>query len=567
MTRARFLRHEALWPCLGLLVAILTVYARSLGNAPVWDDALLVVENPNLRTLGGLRNLLTTDLWTSSGLAEPSSYYRPFTMLTYWITTIAGGSVAALRLGNVVLHAVNAVLLALLARRAANVGWVAAGLVALVWALAPVCSEPVLWIAGRFDLPVVTFALLALLASRMQGRLGLPLTLSSVAAGLLSKESFFGWIPLIVLDDLLVRRTAPGRSWVKYAALGGLVAAYLLLRRLLGIPSLVVVTQAGGLAIAESLLLLTATFLRLLIWPTALDPYRPYAALSRPGLVLAAVLLAVFFAVAAAALLRFRDSARARVALFGLAWFVLATVPGAVAGIHLDLIGDRYAYLPLVGLFLTLTALAGAMQARLLARPSRTPARALGIALLALSTCEGWLTVRRAADWRDDTALAESSLRSSPGNPYALYMLGKMAAERGDLEQADTLLSRAMAGNARSWRTWNAVCFVRIRQNRLGDAAQACTQGLSIHPGNPRGWVNLAVILVRAGRWREASAASEQALALKPVYAEARYLAAVSAANLGEMDRAREHLARGIAADPRHAGLRDLERQLREPRP
>jgi tetratricopeptide (TPR) repeat protein len=557
MTRARFLGNKPLVVCLALFGAIVAVYARSLANAPVWDDPLLVTDNPNLRTFGGLFRLLTTDLWTSSGLAEPSSYYRPVTTFTYWITVMFGGGTAALRFGNIVLHAANAMLLALFAHRATRIGWPGAGLVALLWALAPVCSEPVLWIAGRFDLSVATFALLTLLASRMQTKSGLALTLSAIAAGLLSKESFIGWIPLVVIDDLLVRRIELRRSWAKFAAIGGVVAGYLALRALIGIPSMDVITHTGVVAIAQSLLFLIATFVRQLVWPDALDPYRPYAPLATTNALLVAAIAAIAIAAAVAALVRHRDSARARVALMGVAWFFCSAVPSATAGPNLDMVGDRYAYMPLIGLFVSLAALAA----------TAVPIRALGIAALGLSLAEGWTSLRHTADWRDDVSLAESSLRSTPNNPYSLYVLGSYAVMREDLERADTLLARSLAGNPDSWRTWNAVCFLRLHQKRLAEGERACEEAVTRHPKNPRTWVNLASIYMQAGQWRSAWTAAERALNIKPRYAEAHYVAAVSAANLGEIQKAMDHLASGLAADPNHARLRDLQRQFKEQLP
>jgi Tfp pilus assembly protein PilF len=135
---------------------------------------------------------------------------------------------------------------------------------------------------------------------------------------------------------------------------------------------------------------------------------------------------------------------------------------------------------------------------------------------------------------------------------------------RGDLERADTLLAHSLAGNPNAWRTWNAICFLRLHQNRLGDGERACEKAIARHPKNPRTWVNLASIYMQAGRWRAAATASAQALNLKPGYAEAHYVAAISAANLGEVATAREHIASGLTADPQHARLRDLERQIEE---
>jgi hypothetical protein len=568
MIRARLTRHAALVVGLGLLAAVLATYAASLGNAPVWDDRPLVVDNPFLGSLAGLGRLWTTDLWTASAQGEPSSYYRPFTMFTFWVNVALGGrSAASLRLGNVLIHAANAMLLASFARKALGIGWRAAGLVALLFAVAPVCSEPVLWISGRFDLLVVTFALLALLAARKEGRGGLALGLAAVAGGLLCKESFIGWLPLLFFDDVFVRRVRGRQLVAKYVAITAIAAAYLVLRKIIGIPSLETVTNTGVRALAESFAFLVATFLRELVWPTTLDPFRPYIVPSAATLLVTVALVAGLVGAPLARFRRDRENATTRFVLFGVTWFLFATVPSAVVGPTLAMIGDRYAYLPLVGLFLASMPLAGELEARD-AQLGWRAASALGSAL---AVAWAIATGVHARDWRDDASLAASSLASDPENPYALYWLGTDAAQHGELAKADDLLTRSIARNPGSWRTWNAVCYLRLQESRLAEAERACKQTIGLNERNPRGWLNLASVYVRSDRWSDALASADRALALKPGFAEAHYLAGVSAANLGSFPLAKAHVDAGLRSAPSHPRLLalqgELARHLREPPP
>jgi Flp pilus assembly protein TadD len=558
MPRARLTRNRALLLCAGLLAAVLAAYAASLGNAPVWDDRPLVVDNPYLGSLAGLGRLWTTDLWSASGQGEPSSYYRPFTMLTFWLNVAVGGrSAASLRLGNILIHAANALLLARFARKATGIEWRPAVLVALLFAVAPVCSEPVLWISGRFDLLVVTFALLALLAARREGRVGLALTLASVGGGLLCKESFVGWLPLLLLDDVFVRRVRGRGLLVKYLGVAAIAGAYLALRAVIGIPSLTAVTNTGVRALAESFFFLVATFLRELAWPTTLDPFRPYTAISLFGLVVTVAVLACLVAAPVVIVQRERRSVKARFAVFGVAWFVLATVPSAIVGPTLAMIGDRYAYLPLVGLFLAAATAVGALEAR-----SARAWRDVSALASMLALAWGISTGLHAREWRDDRSLAESSLASDPENPYALYWLGSDAAQHEQLDKADDLLKRSLARNPGAWRTWNAVCYLRLHQNRVVEAERACHEAIERNAQSPRAWLNLASVYVRASRWQDALASADRALALKPAYAEAHYLAGVSAANLGQYALASSHVEAGLHTEPSHPRLLTLRADL-----
>jgi tetratricopeptide (TPR) repeat protein len=576
-------RHRTFepWSYVAVFVSAALIYAPSLRNGPVWDDLPLVINNTNLQGLQGLGQLFVNDLWSASAQGEPSSFYRPMAMVSFWLNGLLGGhSVASFRLGNIALHALNAVLLAAVLRQRRLMGPLAAAVIAFGWAVVPINSEPVLWISGRFDLLVASFALAALLGGGVarqafgsqQRSWALPATLLAVCAGILSKESFMAWLPVLAIDDFLFGSSlAKGPAAdeppalrrhlaAKYGGIFALVVAYFLTRRQLGLPTAAVALDTGLGSVVESFFFLIATFARVLVWPTNLDPFRPYAPLSAGALALTLSLFAV--ATLLVLLWAWRSKSRsARFAVLGWAWFVLSTVPSALVGPNLDMIGDRYAYLPVVGLFCSLGAL--------VARPA-APTRAQGfrsfaasLAVVALLGAQIWLNITHFPSWRDDEALARASLTSSPGNPYALYSLGRMAATRKDFGTADALLSESIKRDDRSWRTWNAICYVRMHQNRLDEAEAACRASLERHARNPRGWVNLASVGIRRRDWQAAAAAANQAVALKPSYAEGRYIAAVAAANLGKFDEAEQHLARGLESEPDHTRLRAFEQQLR----
>jgi tetratricopeptide (TPR) repeat protein len=231
------------------------------------------------------------------------------------------------------------------------------------------------------------------------------------------------------------------------------------------------------------------------------------------------------------------------------------------------MVGDRYSYLPMMGLFLVPIAIAGMLEER----DERAWLVAAGIGSEMVAIAWSVSTSVHGRAWRDDRSLAESSLESDPENPYALFWLGSDAAQHGQLERADDLLARSIAHNAGSWRTWDAVCYLRLHQNRLAEAERACDESIELLPANPRAWLNLASVYVRGERWADALAAADRALALKPTFAEAHYLAGVSAANLGLYPVAEGHVRDGLRADPSHRRLlsfqADLERHQREHAP
>lgn len=156
-----------------------------------------------------------------SGVGPPSNQYRPLTMATFAVNTMVNGAdAAAWRAVNILLHAANAALVALLcwqlagpATRWARAAAAAAG-VAFAW-FAP-SVEAVAWIAARFDGMALFWTLVAacsfIASEHWRDRFGI-LSLVATVLAFTSKESAAIGPVLIValawtrrpLDEGLVR--------------------------------------------------------------------------------------------------------------------------------------------------------------------------------------------------------------------------------------------------------------------------------------------------------------------------------------------------------------------------
>jgi protein O-mannosyl-transferase len=144
-----------------LLLLTIAAYLPALSAGFIWDDDLIVADNPTLRSLGGLR-----DIWLgilNGGHAYPLTQYYPLTFTSFWLEQHAWGVRTAVpyHLTNILLHATAAVVLWRLLRRLAVPGaWLAAGL----FALHPVHVESVAWVSERKNTLSCMLSLLSLLA-------------------------------------------------------------------------------------------------------------------------------------------------------------------------------------------------------------------------------------------------------------------------------------------------------------------------------------------------------------------------------------------------------------------
>jgi protein O-mannosyl-transferase len=148
-----------------LLPALLAVLVTlpALHGEMVWDDPMLIVHDPFVRSLANLPAAFLRTFWASQPATGMTfDYYRPLTTISYMLTyAVAGTNSLAYHVGNTLVYALTAGLLALVVAEVgagASVG-LAAGLVFAAW---PTHAESADFISGRTDLLAGLFMLLAL---------------------------------------------------------------------------------------------------------------------------------------------------------------------------------------------------------------------------------------------------------------------------------------------------------------------------------------------------------------------------------------------------------------------
>ena len=543
---------------------VATTYAGVLHNQPVWDDALLTNGNESLTSCRGCVQIFTHHMGAASAQGDAGTYYRPITMLTFALNrAIGGNSAASYHAGNVLLHIVAVfVVLALfvwMTRRSAGPGPMAA---ALTFALLPLHVEAVAWTSGRFDLLSSVFAAGAFLCHVRSGRWTKLGTVVLFALALLSKESAICLPLLLAAHDLLFERGILRSRSPTYAALAFVVIGYFALRRAVGLEGLASIAALGAGRVVEAYVFALVTYLPRTVWPFGLDAFHAY---QPPSVAVCVAVLSGVIVVTgtlAAVCMRGRQL-WSRTALLGWLWLLVAIAPVAVAAPKLEMVGDRYAYLPSMGLALSFAAVGDEVYVRVgRLRARRTALAALTVLLAAIWGGYGLRSADRVRDWRDEATLFAASIRADPENHVAHRGLAAIASRDGNMTEAEQHVRRSIELAPDSWRAWSILCYVLLNRNELGEAEAACRRSIQGFDREPRAWVNLASVYVRQRRWADSVRACDEALALNREYAEAYYLRAVSFANLRSFRRARLDLRQALAIEPQHVGARDLLRQL-----
>lgn len=185
------------------------VYAPSLANGFVSDDILQVVANPLIADWRRIPEMFTRSVWAFRG-ATQDNYYRPMHFLVYSaVYHLFGLTPWAYHLLMLLVHAATTLLVYLLARRLLS-GWQGAVMAGALFAVHPIHSEAVLWIASVPDAVMTLLVLAALYAFTILD--GCPNMRATAAiavlyfGALLTKETGAMLVPLLLGCELLLFR-------------------------------------------------------------------------------------------------------------------------------------------------------------------------------------------------------------------------------------------------------------------------------------------------------------------------------------------------------------------------
>jgi Tfp pilus assembly protein PilF len=451
--------------CLLLVLATLALY-NPVTRAPFlnYDDPVYVTNNPQVRA--GLT--WSTVAWA---FRTPAALdWHPITWLSYLFDSkLFGLHPAGYHSTNVLIHAANAVLFFLILESATGLAWRSL-IVAALFALHPFNVESVAWIAERKTVLSMFFFLAALAAYGWYARrpgVGryLAVTLAFVLALMSKAQTITFPFALLLLDYWPLCRlgqplsnliAVPGEP--RAAPTRGSSIWKLICEKLpwfaLSAASAVVTMKTGGAAFSYipetpatrapfplwirlgNAAISYIQYLAKAFWPANLALIYPHPgfAIHIPAIVLSAVALIVLTILA----LIFR---RRRALFVGWLWFLGTLVPmtGLVPiGVHS--MADRYAYIPLLGIFL-IVAWGGADMASHWHFPAALSAAAVVAIFLAL----GFALHRQVAFWSDNVTLWAHTVQITGPNFTAEDNFANALISAGRIEEAFPHLQRARA--------------------------------------------------------------------------------------------------------------------------
>ena len=555
---------RAPWLGAALLLAITTVvYLPSLRNGFVWDDNLHVQENLTLRSWEGLGRI-----WLDP-TALPQ--YYPLVHTTFWVEYHLWGLEAlGYHAVNVLLHALNAVLVFLVLRRLGLRGALAA---AALFAVHPVMVESVGFIMERKNVLSTAFYLLALLAYLRFD----PLTgLSAPAPGTARGRNWRMYaLSLLLFLAALLSKTVACTLPVSILVLGWWKQGRIPRRRLLAVTPMIALGLALGLmtvwlevhhvgasgqewnlGATERVLLAGRApwfYLGKLLWPADLIFIYPRWDLS------AAIWWQYLYPAATVGVLAGLWLLRRRIGRGPLAaavFFGVTLFPALgflnYYPMRYSYVADHFQYLAAPGIF----ALAAGIAAGLMARRPRA-ARAglafLGVLLAGLGT----LSWAQQEEYRSNETLWRATLARDPGswiacNNLAADLLSR-PADAATLAEADALLAKALSLHPDFLDAHINAGRVALLKGRSGEADRHYEYALRARPQDAELANSIGQTYVAAGRYDKALECFRQAAQRDPKLSKAHFnIAALEEVVFHHRDQAILSYRSAIAADPRN---------------
>ncbi|MBU0766429.1 tetratricopeptide repeat protein [Patescibacteria group bacterium] len=512
------------------LVAVLLAFGHSLtqGFAPV-DDIFLIVENL------AIRGMSFENLKTVFSTYDPELYI-PLVFVSYQLNwLISGLEPFGFHLTNILLHVINALLVARILFQLSGKKWLSI-FAGLLFAVHPLHTEAVVWLAGRKDLLSGTFffsALTLYLSSVKGNQRAYILSIIFFALALLSKVIAVTFFGVIVLHLLLIER----RRFTKPVIVSLIPYAFL--------SAIFIVVAMGGktkiitsIGTWEKILVACKSsifYVQKFFVPTNLTIIYPQGEINLWSAdILFPVILTVLLIVIAV-----RSWRRHPWLSFGIGWYLAVLSPTYLnigkAGLVFFAV-DRYAYLPSVAVLFVLVMLLSNF------RVTKKFGISVGGAVIALLIA---VSIHQTRFWDTPEGLFQRTLDIYPESIGARVGLSTIYRHQNKLEESFEVLRKGLEQGDNPLLSLYAG-YVYAKAGQVDDAKERFKSAAEMDPQNPEPLFALGSLYEKTGKADQAIPLYEQAVVLDDSYVIARARLGFLYLDDGRIDDAREQFLEAL---------------------
>lgn len=550
-----------------LILIALLCYGNTLINGFVYDDGQQILQNPYIKSWHYLPQIFGTTVWSFVGQAGTTNYYRPIMTLSFLVLwQVFGPLPFGFHLFSIL---VNALVVFLVFETACwlfhdrRIAWVGA----LLFAVHPIHTEAVDWIAALPDLEAAFFVLLSLTLLAKPGKMEWKRSLevqASFLLALLCKEPALMFALLAIVFQHGVHKdranTPITQKILQDLAFCVMALAYLGLRIVL-FGKIAPVLQRPNLNWLQAIYSAFASvcdYTRLLLWPahlSAFHAFHPSNSLAEPR-VLAGIAIC---ATAIVAILKLQP--KSPPAAFAILWIGVMLGPVLNARwMAANVLTERYLYLPSVG-FCWLVGWCAVQAWDALAR-LRTPFRGLrfvvAILIIAAAVLGSARTISRNTDWRNDLTLYTRTLETDPDAHVIRGNLAGVYFDLGQAQRAGREWETALAGKPDNVVTMNALGMLYTQEGRYAEARAMFQRAIAAKPLWGPAHYNYGLLLQKTRDTDRALDEFKTAVQLSPLDATARRRYGEALLATEKLDEAEAQLKSAVDLEPSLEALQSL---------
>jgi len=551
-------------PSKGLFLVLIVVCIAILCGQAIhfefvtYDDVDLVVQNTSyLSELSNIFKSFTTHIFVAH--RAEGVYYRPILMVTYILDyQVWGLNPFGYHLTNILLHCITVILVFLLINQIIQKNLVALS-ASLLFAMHPIQTESVAWVAGRNDILLGLFIVSMMIfyvryrASERKQGLFLALTVLSYSLAIFTKESGVFYILLLPLYDISVLNT-PFRRFISlsyvlnYGWIAIVLTGYFLIRlsvfnEVLGAERL----YGGYIMFLDRILMIPimlSAHLSFLIFPVHLSVVHPLDQLiwiHQPWMSFAIVFTLTFL------LAIWRTWRKDRILFFGLLWLAVGLLPALnIIPVAVPILEHRL-YVPSVGfalvvsrgLFLLLNSISKIKILRFFP--------AVIILLLAI------LSYQRLPVWQNSITLWTDAISKEPKGSRSYLNL---AGTYFDLQQYDKTIE--LLTKYIELKPDDFIGYSKLRQTyylvgQYEQAAWVCRQMITRDSQNQHRYIEAAKLYEQFNLLDSAFAIYNEALNVDSTFVEIHYHRGALFERRGNLQNAEQEYEKVIRLNPNHA--------------
>ena len=554
MNRIKKHARPELIVCFFLVLIILAAYWQlPTHDFLVFDDIKYITNNTHVHEGITWKNLA----WAFS--STDFGYWHPLT----WLSHMLAFQLFSLKFGmhhltNLFLHIANTLLLFMVLKRMTGALWQSA-FVAAMFALHPLNVESVAWASERKNVLSTFFWMLTMLTyvryAERPGFYRYLLTIFVFVLGLMAKPVLVTLPFVLLLLDYWplcrfnLARLRSDNQQTHTTKITGFQRSPVLRLVLEKIPFLslsavciylsslsiqrfgIVISTASvpmKLRIANALVSYVS-YIKKMVWPHNLAVFYPHPQTLPLWQTVGAglLLLCISFLV-------FRALRSKPYLTVGWLWYMGTLVPaiGLVQAGLWPATADRFAYVPLIGLFMVIAW--GVPDLVVRWRHRKAGLAVIAATLFPFLMATTGLQLRH---WQNGVTLFTHNLNVTDNNSLAHYELGNALKQKGKFKKAMFHYSKALQINPNYVEAHNNLGYTLTRQKNYQDAIYHYNEALRIKPGYAEAHNNLGTALLDQGNDKEAIYHYNEALRSNPNYAGAYYNLGKIYLNQGEIEK------------------------------